>query len=263
MEKLARLAAVIKTAKRSLQTNYLLAVLVIGFMLLYLHDHAKLQQFQQQPILQKANKIDHKARLRKRSERILKICEDFNNSMKLEHNAVYYKEKTANPCTGTYFRLKERSHFICNVLKGGSTSWEMFFKENKIPSTKIVDCDTEEENCSNSPEVKIIQVRHPFERLLSTYRHVFKNGGWKSLDASYVKEPNIEQFFIRFFSKSWPDFVDEVIIQNQMDITEDNLRNINYPGNIIYNSNDKSFSTLTTVMQICFAKNPPKETYST
>ena len=96
---------------------------------------------------------------------------------------------------------------------------------------KIVDCDTEEENCSNSPEVKIIQVRHPFERLLSTYRHVFKNGGWKSLDASYIKEPNIEQFFIRVFSKSWPDFVDEIIIQNQLDISEDNLRNINYPGN--------------------------------
>ena len=96
---------------------------------------------------------------------------------------------------------------------------------------KIVDCDTQEENCSKSPEVKIIQVRHPFERLLSTYRHVFKNGGWKSLDASYIKDPKIEQFFNRVFSKSWPDFVDEIIIQNQLDISEDNLRNINFPGN--------------------------------
>ena len=217
--------------RRSLKTNYLLTVLVIGFMLLYLHDHSKLQQFQQQEPIQKENKIDHKARLHKRSLRIQKICEDFNNTMKLEHNAVYYKEKIANPCTGTHFQLKERSHFICNVLKGGSTSWEMFFKENQIPTTRIVDCDTEEQNCSKSPEVKIIQVRHPFERLLSTYRHVFKNGGWKSLDASYMKEPKIEQFFNKVFSKTWPDFVDEIILDNQLDISEENLRNINYPGN--------------------------------
>ena len=129
MEKLPR------AVRRSLQTNYLLAALVIGFMFLYLHDHAKLQQFQQQPI-QQANKIDHKARLHQRSLRVKRICGDFNNSMKLEHNAVYYKEKSANPCTGTHFKLKEKDHFICNVLKGGSTSWEIFFKENKIPITK-------------------------------------------------------------------------------------------------------------------------------
>ena len=136
MEKLALLA--VKTVRRSLHTNYLLTVLVIGFMLLYYHDHSKLQQLQQQqqqPI-KKTNKIDHKARLHKRSLRIKKICGDFNNTMKLEHNAVYYKEKSANPCTGTHFQLKQRRHFICNVLKGGSTSWEMFFKENKIASTK-------------------------------------------------------------------------------------------------------------------------------
>ena len=133
MEKLALL--LVKTLRRYLQTNYLLTALVIGFMLLYLHDHSKLQQFQQQPT-QKPNKIDHKARLHRRSLRIKKICGDFNNTMKLEHNAVYYKEKSANPCTGTHFQLKQRRHFICNVLKGGSTSWEMFFKENKIASTK-------------------------------------------------------------------------------------------------------------------------------
>ena len=125
----------VKTVRRYLHTNHLLTVLVIGFMLLYLHDHSKLQQLQHQP-RQKANKIDHKARLHKRSLRIKKICGEFNNTMKLEHNAVYYKEKSANPCTGTHFQLKQKSHFICNVLKGGSTSWEMFFKENKIPSTK-------------------------------------------------------------------------------------------------------------------------------
>ena len=35
------------------------------------------------------------------------------------------------------------------------------------------------EKCPDSPDVKIIQVRHPFVRLLSAYRYVFKKEGWK------------------------------------------------------------------------------------
>ena len=158
------------------------------------------------------------------------MCIEFNNSMVLEHSSFYYKEKRANPCTGTHFQLNERSHFICNVLKGGSTSWEMFFAENKIQNTKIADCSSDQSKCPSFPDVKIIQVRHPFERLLSTYRHVFKNGGWKSLDSSYLHDPALEQMFTKVFSKSWPQFVEEIIINNELFIPEDSLRDVNFPG---------------------------------
>ena len=228
MEKLCQVALV-KTARRSHGTNYLLLFVLIGFMFLYLHDHSKLREYQQQTTEKTVN-IDHKERLRRRNERIKKTCSDFNNSVKLEHQALYFKEKAANPCTGTHFQVKQKSHFICNVLKGGSTSWEMFFAENKIVHTKIADCYSDAEKCPESSNIKIIQVRHPFERLLSTYRHLFKNGGWKSLDGSHLTDPGLEQEFSKVFSKSWPQFVEEVIIQDELYIEEDDLRDVNFPG---------------------------------
>ena len=202
---------------------------MISFIFLYLHDHSQLQEYRNQAT-EKTLNINHRERLEKRSERVKHTCNEFNNSMKLEHNALYFKEKIANPCTGTHFQLADRSHFICNVLKGGSTSWEMFFAENRIVHTKIADCYADVKKCPDTSDIKIIQVRHPFERLLSTYRHLFKNGGWKSLDAAHLSDPKLEQDFIRLFSKSWPQFVEEVVIQNELYIKEDDLRNINHPG---------------------------------
>ena len=68
-------------------------------------------------------------------------------------------------------------------------------------------------------------VRHPFERLVSTYRHVFKAGGWKSLDEIYSRNPTVQELFTKFFNKSWTEFVEEVVIQNSFPISEENLRN--------------------------------------
>ena len=132
MEKLKQVA---KTVRRSLKPNYLLTGAMICFMFLYLHDHSKLQEYQQQPT-EKTVQINHRERLRARHEIVRRTCSDFNNSLRLENKAFYYEEKMSNPCTGTHFQVKQRSHFLCNVLKGGSTSWEMFFAENKIVNTK-------------------------------------------------------------------------------------------------------------------------------
>ena len=133
-------------------------------------------------------------------------------------------------CTGTHFTLNKRNHFICNVLKGGSTSWDVFFQENNISNIKTFYCDYTGGDgggghCSDNPHLRILQVRHPFERLVSTYRHVFKAGGWKSLDQMYSANPRLEQLFTRFFNKSWTEFVEEVVIQNSFPISEENLRN--------------------------------------
>ena len=126
--------------------------------------------------------------------------------------------------------MNKRNHFICNVLKGGSTSWDVFFQENNISNIKTFYCDYTGGDgggghCSDNPHLRILQVRHPFERLVSTYRHVFKAGGWKSLDQMYSANPRLEQLFTRFFNKSWTEFVEEVVIQNSFPISEENLRN--------------------------------------
>ena len=70
-----------------------------------------------------------------------------------------------------------RQFFLCNVLKGGSTSWQVFLAENGIEKKFMADCPNN--RCSERPDLRLLQVRHPLERLLATYRHLFKNGGWK------------------------------------------------------------------------------------
>ena len=33
-----------------------------------------------------------------------------------------------------------RDHFLCSVLKSGSTSWQVFFHQHQIHNQQIVDC---------------------------------------------------------------------------------------------------------------------------
>ena len=100
----------------------------------------------------------------------------------------------------------------------------MFLGANNIRTTRVVSCLSDPENCPSKPELKIIQVRHPFERLLSTYRHVFKSGGWRTLEDGYMEDPQLEKLFVKVFSKSWPQFVQDVIIENQFRLADSHIR---------------------------------------
>ena len=75
--------------RRSALSDYLLAVMMISLMYLYFHHQS--DKSPPGPPTENAGKIDyHKARLQKRSERVKEVCGDFNNSLRLEHNALYY-----------------------------------------------------------------------------------------------------------------------------------------------------------------------------
>ena len=116
-------------------------------------------------------------------------------------------------------------------IQYNSTSWQVFFAENRINTTHIADCaPTSSCPLHNQTEVTIIQVRHPFERLLSSYRHIFKNGGWKSLDQTWQNSPELEQRFAVTFSRSWREFITEVILGGGMGLGEAELDDLNHPG---------------------------------
>ena len=222
----------VRTIRRFSLSDCLVVVMMASVMYLYFYQLSEKSPPPPPPpqTAENTHRTDHKARLEERSERVKKVCGDFNNSLRLEYQAIYYEGKASHPCTGTRFSFNQRNHFICNVLKGGSTSWDVFFRENEISNIKTFYCDYGDGDgggglCSGKPHINILQVRHPFERLVSTYRHVFKAGGWKSLDEMYSRNPRLEQLFTQFFNKSWTEFVEEVVIQNSFPITEDNLRN--------------------------------------
>ena len=217
-----------KVAKKNL--NSVITALMFMFMILYFHDHRELTKLKEKDSKSQLKHIDHKARLEKRKVRLKSVCESFNHPTRVEYSSLFHKSIQNNVCTGTYFKVAKKDHFICNVLKSGSTSWQFFFAENQINNSHIADCSITPEGCPEKPELKIMQVRHPFDRLLSSYRHIFKNGGWKALDLFWQKNKTIEDFYIKFFSKSWPDFVEDVVIKNEFVLSEDQLDNLNYPG---------------------------------
>ena len=166
---------------RSRPARYLLSCLTVCLMAWYLlHSHSKYQQHQHHRPTETNQEENHTEILQKRSLRVKKICRELNNPLKPEQQTFFYTAKSApSYFLGTHFQIKQRSHFLCTPLKAGSSSWEAFFSRNKITNTKIFDCHMNKEKCPESPDVKIIQVRHPFVRLLSAYRYVFKKEGWK------------------------------------------------------------------------------------
>ena len=153
--------------------------------------------------------VDYKAVLDWRVSRLRHVCMHHTNQMAAEQSSMYQRQQKLNKCTTSYFTIKGINHIICNVLKGGSTSWNVFFGENNITATLLADCKPGE--CSRTPRLRIVQVRHPMERLLSTWRHLFKNGGWRSLDHTFRYFPWVQKQFESFYSNiSWVYFVEEI-----------------------------------------------------
>ena len=53
-----------------------------------------------------------------------------------------------------------REHFLCSVLKSGSTSWQVFFHQHQIHTRQIVDC-AYNDSCPapSQTHLNIIQVK--------------------------------------------------------------------------------------------------------
>lgn len=162
-----------------------------------------------------------------------KMCDKYKDPFRIEHRALY---KSYPPIHHfTYFNLNGSSHMMCSILKGGSNSWKIFMQrvdsrvqetgssltsgefdssEHKKPKN---DSKTISQSCWPScadSSIKIVQVRHPLERLLSAYRHVFERE--KTYEDEFMTVVSLKQVLGKKFKKlSWTKFVD-MIINNEL-----------------------------------------------
>ena len=154
---------------------------------------------------------------------------------------------TYNQSQGTYFHAGRRSHYICKPLKGGSSSWFLFFSQHGLDTNTVAECgvwgdcpvntgisiiqvpihpaaimDMDNKTLQTLLRINsliffhpssflfhihntyinlyfgeknynLLQVRHPFERLVSAYRHLFLHGGWRLLDHSWEGDTEREE----------------------------------------------------------------------
>ena len=172
---------------------------------------------------------DYKAVLDWRVSKLKDVCRKHLHQMTVQHSSLYHRQEQINKCTTSFFTVDGKNHMICNVLKGGSTSWKMFFDQMRIPAILLADCKPGE--CSRTPQLRIVQVRHPMERLLSTWRHLFKNGGWRSLDHTFRNYPSVQKQYETLYSNiSWPVFVQELVLGDKFHKTEEEMEDIEGGG---------------------------------
>ena len=136
------------------------------------------------PVLSKTNNIVPK--IRERALRVKRFCNSTVNRKLYEWSALHNGD-AINRATNVRFQIGEKEFQLCTVLKGGSLSWKIFFKINKIRNKYLKDCK-DKSKCwkEESNRLSLIQARHPFLRLLSAWRHIFQAEGWRNLEVRFV-----------------------------------------------------------------------------
>ena len=177
-----------RNVSRNRNFNPLKLIFVFNICFLFLFCYIPSIFHQKQDVV-----IRSRSQIKQRAERVREICKRLNHEQFIEKEALFHAD-TINRLTNVIFKINDKNFHLCNILKGGSLSWKTFFKMNKIPHYFLSSCSTNNntDSCSEVDQfTRLIQVRHPFVRLLSAWRHIFEAEGWKNLEMRFVNNQQL------------------------------------------------------------------------
>jgi len=166
-----------------------------------------------------------------RKELLDTVCDKYKDPFRPENRALYHTHPPLNHFS--YFQYQGKSNMMCTILKGGSNSWKVFMQRvqeemEKAPQQSNLEeraktiAEEIKESCWPSCAIssnKIVQVRHPLERLLSAYRYVFERTN--TYEDQFVQVVSLKQILGASFQKlTWTQFVD-LIIKDQLSSHEE------------------------------------------
>ena len=112
-----------------------------------------------QKVKERMSDSDQPIMIRRRS-RIKKVCEEYGHKVRVVHSSLYDRNKPVNSLRGTFFQVGT----AVQCVRGGSSSWEVFFQQNKIARVVAGDCEDTPlyvGTCPTKVDLTILQVRHP------------------------------------------------------------------------------------------------------
>jgi len=166
-----------------------------------------------------------------RKELLDTVCDKYKDPFRPENRALYHTHPPLNHFS--YFQYQGKSNMMCTILKGGSNSWKVFMQrvqeemekapqQSKLEERAKTIAEEIKESCWPSCAIssnKIVQVRHPLERLLSAYRYVFERTN--TYEDQFVQVVSLKQILGASFQKlTWTQFVD-LIIKDQLSSHEE------------------------------------------
>lgn len=156
-----------------------------------------------------------------RAELLNDVCEKYRDPFRVENRGLYHSHAPMNHFTFSVHA--GRTLAMCSSLKSGSNSWRIFMDKVQEeqrgqaaagagPAGGVAANATCWPACGSREHA--VQVRHPLQRLLSAYRHLFERTG--TYEDEYVAVASLRQLLGgKLDMISWPEFV-EKLLANQL-----------------------------------------------
>jgi len=147
----------------------------------------------------------------KRKFHLQKVCSEYENQFfRPEYFSLFGSDAQELNSLTHYFKWKGKEYLFLSSYKCGSNSWVRLF--GGLDPNISYRCS----NCTRSTIHKIMfNARHPLERLLSAYRHLFEEEGWRLFVTNNELRSGVSEY-LESNNVSWTTFIEDVVLSNSL-----------------------------------------------